>query len=143
MGYRRVPKTFKLTFEDEPGLEVYCRSAPLGQILALMELVKEEDDGKMSLRELGRLEELFSTFGASLKSWNLEDEDGNPITWDPTGEETEVQAKVRALKTQDLDFVLSLILAWMDAVVGVSDPLKRKSSSGDQSPEGSIPMATL
>lgn len=129
MGYRRVPKVFRLTFEDEPELEVYVRSAPLGQVLGLLDLVKDEGK-KFELKDVRKLDELFDTFVDCLKEWNLEDEAGGPI---PT--------TVDGLKTQDLDFALELVLAWMEAVVSVSAPLKQKSSSGDQSLEGSIPMA--
>lgn len=129
MGYRRVPKVFRLTFEDEPELEVYVHSAPLGQILGLLEMVKG-DSKTFDIKDVGKLHSLFETFASCLKEWNLEDEAGESI---PT--------TVDGLKTQDLDFVLELVMAWMEAVVSVSAPLKQKSSSGDQSLEGSIPMA--
>lgn len=128
MGYRRQPKVFRLTFEDEPELEVYVRSAPLGQILGLLEFAKALG-GDFKPEDVERLDELFAAFVSCLKEWNLEDEDGTPIP-----------ATIDGLKSQDMDFVLELIMAWMEAVVSVSAPLKRKSSSGDQSPEGSIPM---
>lgn len=136
MGYQRARKVFRLTFEDEPGLEVLAYSASLGTITGLLDLVKglggDKADRREGLAMLGRVDELFSTFAASLKEWNLEDEDGKPIP-----------ATVDGLKTQDLDFTLELILAWMEAVVSVSAPLKQKSSGGDQSPEALIPMEPL
>jgi hypothetical protein len=126
MGYRRQRKVFLLRFEDEPGLEVYAYSAPIGVVLGLMDMVPED---KASLKDGAVIEDLLATFAESLKEWNLEDEDGAPVP-----------ATVIGLKTQDLDFVLELILAWVEAVVSVSAPLKKKSSDGDQSPEASIPM---
>lgn len=127
MGYRRGRKVFRLSFEDEPELEVYAYSTSLGKVLGLLELVQGE--GQVGLKDVAKLDELMGTFAESLKEWNLEQEDGTPVP-----------ATLDGLKTQDLDFVLELILAWMEAVVSISGPLKQKSSDGDQSPEALIPM---
>lgn len=128
MGYRRPAKTYRLTFEDMPGFEVTVTSCPLGQVLGLLSMVKEDGKG-FDTHDVARLDELFATFGACLKEWNLETEGGEPVP-----------ATVDGLKGQDLEFVLELVMAWLEAVVNVPAPLKQKSSSGDQSLEGFIPM---
>jgi hypothetical protein len=129
MGYQRKRKLFKLTFEDPEmaGLEVYAHSTSLENILGLIDLAKVGD--KFDVKDLSKLDELFEVFIGALKEWNLEDEEGVPVP--PT---------LAGLKGQDMDFILEMVMAWMEAVVSVSRPLKRKSSSGDQSPEASIPM---
>ena len=117
MGYRRQRKVFRLRFEDEPGLEVHVYSVPLGTITGMLDMVKDlsaEGVRRGGAEVLAQVDELFGVFVGALKEWNLELEDGTPVP-----------ATVDGLKTQDLDFCLELVLAWMEAVGDVSAPLKR------------------
>jgi len=76
--------------------------------------------------------ELLSRFAAALVSWNVEDEEGEPVP--PT---------LDSIFAEDLGFVLAVIKAWMDAIAGVSGPLAPSLPAGEPSPEASIPMESL
>ena len=116
MGFRHQAKTFLLTFDDPElqGLEVRCSSLSIGEL--------NDDDIK-----------LFESFANHLISWNLEDENGDPI---PT--------TLKAIEDYpDIDFVTSMANAWMNAVIGIDDELGKGSPSGEPFPEGSLPMEPL
>jgi len=133
MGYRRKPKQYRLTFEDPEydGFEAYAVGLPLGRMLDLLDTadLKGKESSELTEHERAELTSLLETFSKCLVSWNLEDEDGTPVGTDMDG-----------LRELDLAFVLELVFAWMDAVVNVSGPLRRRSSGGDQSPAALIPM---
>jgi hypothetical protein len=132
-GYRRQPKVYVLQFEDEElaGLEVKAKGASTGQLMHLMNLSALGTRG-FKVEDVKEVDGLFELFASKVTEWNLEDEDGIPV---PT--------TVEGLKGQDLDFVLDLVFAWLDAVIGVPAPLGQSSGDGQQSPEESIPMETL
>lgn len=150
MGFQRN-RTYLLVFEDEDlqGLEVRARPAAAGHLLNLIELVdRVEQGGGKNITDVMKLIRMFAGcplncdweheeengnhYVNRVKSWNLEDEDGNPIPTDYHG-----------VMSQDLDFVTSMIHAWIDAQVGVSDELGKGSNSGGPSEEVKIPMETL
>ena len=115
MGFRHQPRTYLLTFEDPAleGLEVRARSLSIG--------------------ELQSDEPVVESFAHALVSWNLEDEDGNPLP-----------ATLETLRTYpDIGFINGLTKAWIDAVTGVDDELGKDSTSGETFPEASIPMEPL
>ena len=148
MGFRKKDKIYVLKFDGElEGLEVRMHGASAGQLIEL--------DG-MEYNTTDALNDLFLLFGSKLISWNLETEDGTPITFEPqmmTEErpdkvsirrmETPTEAKTRVLKDQDIDFVFDVLGAWKNAILGVSDPLEQRSTDGERFPEESIPMETL
>lgn len=130
-GYRRKARLFNLAFApDHPlhGLEVTARSVSMRDLLAVMELASLAG---ASLRDqavgVGRLTEKLAEL---IVSWNLEDEDGNPVP-----------ATAEGVQGQDMDFVLALCESWIDAVAGVPAPLPQPSEDGAPSLEASIPMA--
>jgi hypothetical protein len=162
MGFRKQEKVYVLQFDGElEGLEVRMRGASAGELLKL--------EG-MKYNTPEKLHEVFTFFGSKINSWNLEEEDGTPITFDPqkvevidpewdpprstdvlvlltppmvTRLETVDEAKARVLEAQDIDFVFDVMSAWKNALTGVSDPLERNSRDGERFPEESIPMETL
>jgi hypothetical protein len=131
-GYRRERKSYKLRFVDDEmaGLVVEARSTNLGAFLDVAEWV-DLDPATAGPEELRKLAALFETFAASLDSWNLEDDHGQPVP-----------ATLAGLRAQDVDFALAIIRAWFEAIGGVPGPLGASSSDGGRSLEGSIPMAT-
>lgn len=137
-GYRHVSKTYKLTFEDYPGLVIETKSISTGQMTALMAMAAQlsdknvSDRSKLTEKDVEAVDALFSGFAQALKSWNLEDEDGNPV---PATEE--------GVNSTDFEFIFSLIDTWIEAVVGTPGDLGKGSNSGPQFPEGSLPMAPL
>jgi len=144
MGYVRKKKVFVLKFEDPElaGLEVRATSTSLGSLLELVSLSEIGKGKRFDMADVARLDEVFLLFASCLTSWNMEEEDGTPIGFEPRqilvkGDdatavrmETPEEAKLRALKAQDTDFVMELIVAWMDGVMSISDPLSKSSNSG-------------
>lgn len=134
MAYKRERKRYNLVFADPDmrGLEVKAKSTSMGEFLEInklsMQLLESPD---MTKQDIATLHELFERFSTVLVSWNLEDEDG-PVATTKDG-----------LLTQDPEFVMEIISAWIDAVNGVDAELGKDSTSTPQFPEVSIPMDTL
>lgn len=131
MGYVRKQKTITLAFEDAEyaGLEVKMRRLSTGDYLkvqALQELTEET---------AASTEELLLVFASNLVDWNLEE--------DVYGQTQPVPMTLDGVKSQDLDFVLHVIGAWLQGMGGVSAPLEQPSHDGSTQLEASIPMATL
>lgn len=124
MGYRRNRKTYKLTFEEFPGLQVTARSIPVGDLLEILQLAGEM--GKNPSTE--QVEQLFARFAAQIEEWNYEDEGGQPLK--PT---------VETLMGEEMDFVLKLINGWAGAVAGTPDPTTA-AANGAAGVAASIPM---
>ncbi len=81
---------------------------------------------------LASVDDLFTRFASSLKAWNLDDEHGRPV-----------EADVAGVRSQELDFILEITMAWMDAIASV-DPTSPKPANGSGTfPEGSMPMEPL
>lgn len=147
MGYVRKRKVFVLSFEDPEyaGLEVRAHSTSLGNLLGMVDLTQISARG-FRPEDITQVNDLFALFAGCLISWNLEDEDGKPISFEPqmlevpARLETEQEAKLRAVKDQDMDFVMSLVMAWMDGVVSTPAPLPAQSNSGERS---EVPFLTM
>jgi hypothetical protein len=134
MGYKRKTKVYVLRFEDEEyeGLEVRAKGASVEQLISLMNLARFGTGAKFGQGDIKEVDALFELFASKLTEWNLEDEDGVPV-----------ELSLAGLKSQDIDFALDVVLAWVGAVMGTSAPLEKSSPDGEQFPEGSIPMETL
>ncbi len=128
MGYVRKPRVYLLRFADPEfeGLEVRATSLPIGQLLEVAELADSDS------RDAKHLTALFDAFATVIVDWNLEREDGSPVP-----------ATTAGMFEQDLDFMMALIRAWMEAVASVPAPLPIDSSGTEPFPEESIPMELL
>ncbi len=140
MGYKRQRKIHVLRFAEDTGdlegLEVRVYSLSVGQLLDMSRLTDAAN------RSTEDSERLFTDFAAALISWNLEDEAG----LDDEGVSNEpvpVPATLDGVRSCDLDFILRIVKAWMDAIAKVPDPLTSPSGSGPRFPEGSLPMEPL
>lgn len=137
-GYRHQARVYKLTFEDYPGLEITTKSVSTGRLMKLMRMAVRLQDKDVSdasgltEEDAEAVDALFSGFAQALVSWNLEDEDGNPVP-----------ATKEGVYDQDFDFILSLINDWIGVVSGTPGDLGKGSNSGPQFPEVSLPMAPL
>jgi hypothetical protein len=133
MGYKRPVKTYNLIFEDEEfnGLEVQTRSLPLGQFMNVMNLADAANGQGSANDTLKAVGDLFENFATALISWNLENEDGSPVPADIDG-----------IKSQDMEFILAIVRAWLEAVSSVNAPLGEGSTGGGTSQVPSIPMET-
>lgn len=138
-GYNPGATVYKLVFVDREGLIVKMLSLPTGEFL----MVAKMADLAESLDEAEALVELrglLGVFAKYLVCWNVE------LPVDPADPESPVEAlptTVEGVLRLELDLVLEMILAWVDAVAGTSGPLGRPSTSGDLALEASIPMDPL
>lgn len=136
--YRKARRQFLLKFDDaeREGIEVRASSTSLGNLVDLMDLA--EMDRASVREEKERLLKLFERFMGCVKSWNLDHEvEGEDDVWEET------PLTVAGLMMHEPDFVLDLVFAWMDGVVGTPGPLARKSDGGEPSEEVSLPMEAL
>jgi len=116
MGYRRSPKAYRLKFEDPDlaGLEVTARSLPLGDFLKVAELA-----GTGAGNGMKSAGQLFAAFASALVEWNLEDDDGQPVP-----------ATLEGVHSQELDFMMTVVMAWIQAMSAVDTPLPGGSPNG-------------
>jgi hypothetical protein len=149
VGYERPKKVFVLQFgEDSPyqGLEVRARSGSVGALMDMMGLSRLQDIKRLDPESIRDITGLFRMFASKLETWNLE-EDGQPIDFVPQQvdgqRETPAEARYRVLMDQDMDFVMDLVFAWIDGMVGTPGPLEKTSKGGGQSEEALIPMEAL
>lgn len=142
MGYRKKAKTYHLTWAEDNelhGLEVSLKGLTVAKILSLGSSASAvTTDAKGALTGgTAEAEDMFETFASSLVRWNLEDEEGIPVP-----------ATFDGVKSQDFDFILDLIITWMEAVAGTGrdkggdSPLSESSDSGLAALEASLQMAT-
>jgi hypothetical protein len=132
VGFERTAKSFRLQFSDGKydGLEVVMRSLSTGRFLEVTELavtVQQENLAKAA----GEVRKLFEAASESLASWNLTD-GGEPVP-----------ATLAGLLAQDFDFVLDVVLAWLDAIASVAPPLPQRSNGSGSPPEVLVPMESL
>lgn len=116
MGFKHQAKVYRLVFDDPAlnGLEVKARSLSIGEL--------NDDEVRV-----------FESFAKALVSWNLEDEDGNPLP-----------ATLEAIESYpDAEFMTTLVSAWVNAITGVDKDLGKDSTSGKSFPEDTIPMEPL
>ena len=137
--YQRTPKRYYLKFEDHPGLLVVMKGLSIEAFMALARdaagmqaLDMSGMKGPELDKAMDQVDGLFTRFAKSLKSWNLDDDDGEPVP--------ETEAGVRS---QDLDFILEITLAWMDAIASVDIPLPQPANGHVSSPESSLQLASL
>lgn len=130
MGFTRARKKYRLKFEDEElaGLEVVMGSLSIGEFTELTSSIS----GGATAETADGVTGLLEKFAGSIESWNLEDEEGQPVP-----------ATFDGVKTQELGFIMLIVTAWMDAIAGV-DPTSRAYANGNGTfPEVSLPMEPL
>lgn len=150
MGYRPVKKVYNISYEDYPGLILKAVSAPLGKLFEISNMrveVIQEDEAKRML--------VFDEFAKRIVEWNIEHpeiEDSATATV-AMGTATEMEALVKRLEMGvcarcglaegellpangsamlclDLDFVVSLLMGWIEATSRVSVPKDLNSNAG-------------
>lgn len=136
-GYKRKSTIYKLVFDDSDmaGLEVMAKSVPTGRLLKLMKLADVAGQGvqkkQLTAEDVAAIESLFEGFAKALISWNLVDDDDAPVP-----------ANLEGVHDQDFEFVLTIIMQWIEAIAGTSTNLGKASSDGPLSLVGSLPMVT-
>lgn len=132
-GYTPQRKLYRLKFADEQyeGLEVLASSASMGSILEIQRLAGKMGEKPTPEESAEISSRMMNIFGKALRSWNLLDEDDQPVP-----------ATTEGLLTQDPDFVMAMVAAWTEAVAGVSAPLDGGSGSGETSQEASLGLGS-
>jgi len=128
VGYKAGVRAVTIQFaagHPHHGAEARVRGMNFGEYMAATGL--DGGDGEDSAASMKRL-------GENLLSWNLEDDNGQPIPATPEGLTQIDQGLARALNN-----------AYVDALVGVhdADPLPQSSPSGEPSLVESVPMEAL
>lgn len=136
MGYRRPRKTYRLVFDDPEyaGLEVRMAGLSVGEFTRLTAALGpvSDDPAALAASASAGTGEVIAAFTRSIIEWNLEEDDGRPVPVTAEG-----------VNGQDTGFVMTIIMAWMDAIAGV-DPISRASANGGgTAPLGLVPMETL
>jgi hypothetical protein len=130
-GFMR--RTFVLDFEDPSfnGLEVRTRSASLGTLMRMQELMSMAlGDGEHDSEQaeffwhLGHQAPAEDGRQRILISWNLLDEQGQPVEISP-----------EQLAEEEWPMIREIARAWVRAVTSVPRPLSSSSSDGDRSEE--------
>ncbi|MGW5429949.1 hypothetical protein ACWET9_22465 [Streptomyces sp. NPDC004059] len=129
MGFKVKPKTYLVQFDEGHefhGVEARLSGMSYGEWEQVTGLdgSEGETNGADAVRR----------FVAHLVSWNLEDENEQPV---PT--------TLDAVKELDHDLVAALNNAYIQTLIGVhkGDPLPESSPSGEPSQVASIPMEAL
>jgi hypothetical protein len=101
MGYRPKREAFKLDFSgtEHEGLEITARPVPMSVWLDAATAAATQDGS--SFRQVA------ATFAYALESWNVIDDDGQPVPADLDG-----------LLSQEPSFVLAAIKAWVASMAG-------------------------
>lgn len=118
-GFQMPARTVLLSFEDDSpycGAEVRCTlRMTLEQTLALQRMTSVQADGD--------IESAARTFAETvLVSWNLLDDDGQPIPATP-----------EAFLAQPADFVIAVINYWQAGVTQPDAPLASPATNGEPS----------
>lgn len=129
MGYKPPTTGQKLTFEGSgyEGLEVTVDSVPLGTLLDISEKFQMID-----AEDIAGQREVITLFAGLIESWNVEDDDGNPV---PPG--------LEGLLRYDMPFTMAIIGAWVGSTTAAPPPLPSSSDSGATSPEVLTAMGEL
>lgn len=96
MGYRPKRDPYKLDFSatEHDGLEVAVRRMPISVLLDVAE-------GTSKPNNPDAIRHMYTTLAFALESWNVEDDEGQPVPADLDG-----------VQSQDPEFMSVIIQAW-------------------------------
>lgn len=131
-GYKRERRTYVMEFADPEyeGLEIKVRSLPIRNLQYLLSLDPDSEDPKQRAESINQM---MCAFAEALVSWNMIDENDNPI---PT--------TLEYIESEDVDFIMTCISQWMKVVSQVDDesPLDESSQPGPTTQEVSPSQAS-
>lgn len=130
-GYKRERRVYVMAFADPEfeGLEIKVRSIPIRELKHLMMLDPESEDAKA---RASAIDQLMCAFAEALESWNMTDENDNPL---PT--------TLEYIESEDVDFIMMCIAQWMKVISRVDDasPLASNLQPGQQTLEQPSPLS--
>lgn len=132
MGFEPEPTHYRLRFADSAlaGLEVTAESLSVDEFLRVSALA-DAAKGDTSAASAKAADDLLDAFAENLVEWNVTRK-GHPVPATRAG-----------VGTQKFDFILKMIMAWMEAIASVDTPLPAGSASGATLQEASLPMEPL
>ena len=133
-GFRIPARTARLVFEgDYAGAEVVVRlDLPIGQVLSFLDQSLSAEDGQTPATAKANLILLQRFAATALISWNLENDEGQPI---PATAEGILQVPVV--------FAQLLLAKWAEAISNPPDPLAGVSANGSTSGPRTVEMAPV
>lgn len=144
MGFVREKKVFEISWAEGHelhGLKIQARSVSFDEYFRVQRLIRSfyEPPGDWDDERYEKnANELLEAFAAVLLSWDLEER------LDQEGPSVAVPATLEGLRSQDIDFVVHVVVQWHQVLAGVHDDeggdLGKDSTSGDRFPEASLPM---
>jgi hypothetical protein len=130
VGFTPPTSIYTLDFpegDELHGLTVEAKSVSVGVFLRLARLQDTASEG--GIEALAAVDELFAAFGRSLRSWDLQDDDGQ-----------DVPATADGLRTLELRHAMAVIAAWMGGMSQAPAPLAETSPGGGPSAVELPPM---
>ena len=130
--FRRERTLYQLHFEEPEldGFECVMSGVSLDAFIGVSALAAKLETPEGRTQE--NIEAQFTTLAGSMVSWNLDNDDGQPVPCDYEG-----------LRVQDFDFVMKIKQGWMQALSSVPKASENDSPSGEISPERSLGLAAV
>lgn len=131
MGFVHQRKTYRLIFEGElGGLEVLAKSMSATAYKRISSFASREWGNPLSSGDRAEFDALCEAFAVVLVEWNLEEE------YEVKGKTVRkaVPATLKGLMDQDLELVMAIVMAWMDAIAGQADDVDESSLPMDVTP---------
>ena len=135
MGHKRQRKTLSLRFEDEPDLEILARSCSVRRFLWALRVADKMSAGSLPQEEV---EEFAHWFAGRIISWNLDDDDDQPIP-----------VSADYLLDEDIDWAAKVVMGWVSGILqvfniplGLANLARAAQAGAPPDPvEASIPMS--
>lgn len=128
MGYKKVPTVYTLDkIKGSEGLEIRIKGLRVGKLRRLVRILESDE---RSLTEV--LDEALDLISANAVSWNVTDEDDQPIELSREG-----------LEELELSELMEILGAWTDKLTSVGDDLGKDSTSGESFPGRPLTMEAL
>lgn len=118
----------RMVFEDRPGLEVVMRSISIGK---LMDLAGAYDAAQAGTATAAQVRQMCDALAARLVSWNLDDENDEPVPATPAG-----------VQSLDADLFLDIARGWFEDMTMAPKASPPASPNGTH-PEAGLPMVPI
>lgn len=134
-GYKPGKRIYAITFDDCPGLLIRAVSTSLGKLFEVgntsIKVVQADPEKRMAV---------FNTFAKRVIEWNVLHPEPEEFVNDNSmlcarcglSEDDPLPPTADAMQCLDLDFLMKIIMGWMQATSGITLPKELSLSSGDE-----------
>lgn len=136
--FKRKNTLYRLQFEDPDleGLEVLMKGLSFDRIESLIGLMGGLEDlqgagDEIKPEQISVLKRFFQIVARGLHSWNLDDDDDQPVP-----------ATYEGVAAQELTFLMEIAAGWLQAVTQAPPPLPGASPNGATTPAASLSLAS-